>query len=519
MRGYEKLKKQNRLNRISIIVSEISQTNLNINAAFFSKSIYGNGINSAEKIIRQYLIKNILDDKFNEQLLISVSKNRFLVYPLPRLWQKIIENNGFKIKKYASSLLWYKYVSMQLLKGYLMIIRNIAGYFIYRETESSDIRSSIFFTNLTKSNISRKYNETNDYDVFSWFIKNQNRLGINFDTIYHLVPNSKDLLFDGIKISYNPRIIPRINNIYKFSKFFKSSFDIFFRSLVDYFRGYWWNCIILVESISSIRVRLSSSNEIAKSYYFSNSNWIYRPLWTYEAETKGAEVALYFYSTNCKSFETTEGNNTYFRGYNSMNWSKYLVWDNHQLNFIKEAIDNESQIVVVGPIWFQDSCKNFEIPHNSLTIAVFDVQPLRNSSYQKLALYPEYYTSINAIGFLKDISNLIKENGYVMIWKKKRDIGEFINKEFRNFTQNLVETNDIVIVDPEISAFRVIEKCTAVISMPFTSTAVIAKTMGKPSIYYDPFGMILKDDKASHEIQIITGINELNEWISNLKPQ
>ena len=40
--------------------------------------------------------------------------------------------------------------------------------------------------------------------------------------------------------------------------------------------------------------------------------------------------------------------------------------------------------------------------------------------------------------------------------------------------------------------------------------------MGKPSVYYDPFGVILKDDRGSHDIQIITGIDELNEWIRSL---
>ena len=61
---------------------------------------------------------------------------------------------------------------------------------------------------------------------------------------------------------------------------------------------------------------------------------------------------------------------------------------------------------------------------------------------------------------------------------------------------------------------QVIEQAIAVISMPFTSTALIAKEMGKPSIYYDPMGRLQRDDRAAHGIPILSGIEELEEWIS-----
>ena len=38
--------------------------------------------------------------------------------------------------------------------------------------------------------------------------------------------------------------------------------------------------------------------ELAKEYLFTQQHSVYRPLWTYEAEAQGAEVTMYFYSTN-----------------------------------------------------------------------------------------------------------------------------------------------------------------------------------------------------------------------------
>jgi polysaccharide biosynthesis PFTS motif protein len=50
--------------------------------------------------------------------------------------------------------------------------------------------------------------------------------------------------------------------------------------------------------------------------------------------------------------------------------------------------------------------------------------------------------------------------------------------------------------------------------MPFTSTALLGREMGKPSIYYDPHGLVQKDDRAAHGIPIVTGPDELHAWIA-----
>ena len=52
--------------------------------------------------------------------------------------------------------------------------------------------------------------------------------------------------------------------------------------------------------------------------------------------------------------------------------------------------------------------------------------------------------------------------------------------------------------------------------MPFTSTAIIAKSLGKKSIYYDPTGMIQKDDRAAHGIPVVTGIEDLENWVKSI---
>jgi polysaccharide biosynthesis PFTS motif protein len=82
--------------------------------------------------------------------------------------------------------------------------------------------------------------------------------------------------------------------------------------------------------------------------------------------------------------------------------------------------------------------------------------------------------------------------------------------------RRLSKTANYLELDPDTSASALIEKCQAVISTPFTSTALIGRELGKPSIYYDPHGICKKDDRAAHGIPILSGQQELRDWLSAL---
>ena len=71
-------------------------------------------------------------------------------------------------------------------------------------------------------------------------------------------------------------------------------------------------------------------------------------------------------------------------------------------------------------------------------------------------------------------------------------------------------------ISPDYSAVDLIKKCSAVISMPFTSTALIGKHLNIPSVYYDPFGLVMKDDRAAHGVPIIIGKEALTDWLTDL---
>jgi len=42
--------------------------------------------------------------------------------------------------------------------------------------------------------------------------------------------------------------------------------------------------------------------------------------------------------------------------------------------------------------------------------------------------------------------------------------------------------------------------------------------MGKPSIYYDPSGLLQHDDRAAHGIPILSTSDELDAWLADQVP-
>jgi polysaccharide biosynthesis PFTS motif protein len=198
-----------------------------------------------------------------------------------------------------------------------------------------------------------------------------------------------------------------------------------------------------------------------------------------------------------------------------MSWPRYLVWDEYQANFVHRCIDNQKEVNVVGSIWFSsDLAQLTNIP--SKAVAVFDVQPVRDSFYSLLALDFDYYTPQVVNKFLMDIKDVLSDSSCLMALKRKREVGTLAHPKYRLCINALDKTKNFLNINSEIDASTLIESCNVVISLPFTSTALLGHYAGKPSIYYDPLGLLQSDDRAAHGIPIIQGKDMLRAWINEV---
>ena len=513
MRGYRFLKETDQLGLIAVVKDELTNTCFGRIGHSVSGFFFGAGAEKAELIVRQYLLTKIGGFGLNKALLYSLGANgSSVIYPMPRLWQKVVARCGFRVARMRCSLAWIGYIG--IFCGYGML--SIAKYLCVSlrgiiRSQSSALGRYVYFVGLTAGNLPQPCRDGRSHDIITWYAHWEGKAE-HLGVLCHGVANSKNCDVDGLPVVFNPHPLPPLDILDGLVRFAGWSFAAVLRSVLDLLRGRWWHAMLLAEFAKAAIVRFQISDKLARDYMFHNSSWIYRPLWTYEAEKKGSRILFYFYSTNCESFKRLKGYSIQTGGWQAMNWPIYLVWDEYQADFVRRAVGDVTNIKVVGPIWFQSSSVEIpELPADS--IAVFDVQPLRSSQYQIMGAPEEYYVPKIASQFLSDIHTVTRECKSAMVYKRKRNIGRILHPKYENLVKILAKADNVFIVEPDISAIRVIEGCFAVISMPFTSTALLGRELGKPSVYYDPHGVAQKDDRAAHGVQVLCGKDELRDWL------
>jgi polysaccharide biosynthesis PFTS motif protein len=516
MRGYRFLKDTKSLSCIADINRALTIQPLDISEQSFSKYIFGEGLRQAEIICRQYLLTRVAGLNLNTAVLHALGKpGAPVVYYLPSKWRNVIRNRGVKTAPLRTAFLWNAFVGMMLAYGVFKIAKIIlSGIKATLSQSSQKLGRYVYFDSLVLGCLPQPCRDGRSHDIISWY-KQWDGSASDIDTLCHGVKDAGHRAVNGTPVVPVSTPIPSLSRFGSLSHFIAWSIGAILIATWDFLRGRWWHALILNQAAIAAQVRIQNPERLAKDYLFHNSGWIYRPLWTYEAEKRGSRIIIYFYSTNCEAFKRPEGYPAPFYGYQAMNWPHYLVWDEYQADFVRRAVGETANISVVGPVWFHTSAEEM-LAFSGRGVAVFDITPFRSSRYRTLGMDSEFYVPETCIPFLHDIRQVIKDAGYMMLWKRKRNIGSIAHPRYRIFAERLSEAENVIIVDPDISANRVIEASSLVISMPFTSTALIARELGKPTCYYDPTGLIQQYDRAAHGIEIIRGPEELTTWLDGI---
>jgi polysaccharide biosynthesis PFTS motif protein len=483
------------LTRLNDILTSTKLSNVQV-----SKTVETSKLNF-ELSARQYLYTRILDHSFNKSVLYSIGSGRPLRHPLPKEWRSRLEKEGIRIDNLSCSFLWAGYIFLLWGYGAIQGLKSV----IYLLKRHAELGKYIYFDQIDAKNLS---SNTEAHNIVNWYLQWENRK-TNIDSISHGVNGINDYRYKDMQVSFSDGL-PQIRglNIIKYIlwSLYLCLYSLLFITLKPY------SSLLLAEQFKLIRVKLANRRCIEDDILFNNSGAFYRPLWTYEAKEKGSRILFYFYSTNNENFKTKNGYPIQ-NPWHLTSWPYYLVWDEFQAEFIKKNDQHDSIIEVVGAIWLSSNEKNIDIPLNS--ISVFDITPVRPTKYFWRLRHPEYYIFEIIDQFLSDIHFVLSESNIDMMHKRKR-IRMFTHKKYTRRVNQLDRKLNYTNIDPDFDAIQIIQKTKACISMPFTSTALIAKQEGKPSVYYDPTGMIQKDDRAAHGISILSGINELEEWVESI---
>lgn len=514
MRGYRALKQSDQLIRITEVKEALANTRLAGDNACASVQLFGAALKNAELIVRQYLMVRAGNNDFNKSLLSAIGRKGAVVHPLPPEWRTVIERQGFKVARVRSAVAWNVFVGLMLGYGLFSLLKRIG----------SDVRAVMaprpalgryaYFDSLSTGNLPQVGATGRSHNIIEWYQQWPDRTS-GLDSICHGVPGVTRRVLEDFPVIPLPSAIPPLGRLRALLGYTGWGAGAGLLALVDLLRGNWWHALLLNEAVKSASVRLQNPDKLARDYLFHNSGWIYRPLWSYEAEAKGSRVIFYFYSTNCEGFKRPTGYPIQAHCWQLMNWPLYLVWDKAQADFVRRAVGQGPAIRVVGPILFH-AVEAEELPSlNRASVAVFDITPVRESIYVTLGADLEYYVPAVCIEFLRDIQLVAEAQGLLMHWKHKRKLqnASRAHPMYRGFVATVVERDNVRLIDADLSATLVISTSAAVISMPFTSTAIIAREMNKPTCYYDPTGLLQKDDRAAHGIEIISGREELARWL------
>ena len=514
IRGHRALQRAGRHPVIIELKEALTNTHFNQEAVQASEWIFGAGQRDAEIIIRQYILIRVCGVSLNCALLIAVGSGNAVVHPLPARWRQIVREHGFAVAEFRSAVWWQAYVVLMATYGICLFLGRVLAGISESISPAFQVKGRYaYFSSLVCGNLPQQVKDGRSYDILSWYLQWSER-ATGLDVLVHSVRSVPAGMIDGVCVQPIDHPIPSLSRGKYVLRFITWGMVASVRSIMDLFRGRWWHAMLLSEAVKAAQIRMADPARLACDYLFHNSEHIYRPLWTYEADKKGARVIFYFYSTNIESFKRPNGYGIQANSWQVINWPFYLVWNENQADFVRRAAGRRITICVVGPIWFHtDSAERPALPPRS--IAVFDVQPVRLAFYSQLGIAFDYYTVETVSRFLLDIHHSAVNCGAIIAFKRKRKIGKLAHPAYRKFVKNLETQPNFIELDSSISAHLIIEKCAAVISMPFTSTAIIARELGKPSCYYDPTGLVQQDDRAAHGIDIVRGPEELEHWLTS----
>jgi polysaccharide biosynthesis PFTS motif protein len=460
-----------------------------------------------KKLFNQYLGQKLLYQKFTVVYFFFYEKGGKFIFPLPIKWQKSLEESGMKINKTLSLFLYYLFLIYSFFLGVYLFLKIIIKYIYFNFFKKTQVSFNKFtiFRNVSTSRMN--LNSRTQYNLVNWYKS-------NIDKSANIVLFSSQ----NKNKQYNSELAEANNEhflFYKDFEIFKFIF-LFIKSLADFRKISLIEFnLLLFEELVELNFYCSlKKNKIDKILFLWTNN-IFKPLWVYKMEEKDIPVTILFNGfVNEIRINSDLSFDHDHEGLRNMTWNNYLVWDEVNAEFLRQKIRKKIHIQITGPNFFSDIDMDFVLPKKSVSIFGYENNK-KNIGNNTIVDY-EYCDKNFQKKFYNDIYDIATQNGFHVVIKRKNE-NKLQLKKYKYFFKNFFLKSNTLSINPNISAFRVIERSDIVISMPFTSTALIGSMYEKESIYYDPFRWIKKNDPSGSNLPLISGKGELENWFNSLK--
>lgn len=523
--GYSTILKS-KISSIDQLIQEICKYELETANQYGSHKTIGNLSLKDLSLYKSQVVTDVLFKSFyfNRAISFYYAKSSLFVFPIKKGWKPIFETHGIKINVPVSRILWKMFILAFTVRNLFKLVKNfLFGLFVFKSESAhagkNPKHESIYFPNLGKSNISFDAENHKKLNFVNWYT--QNVASDNFGNVYH---NVADL--EGGRVVGEVRT--KVLGCYHDKLFFDISFRdciknlgvaLFFIFKFCYKRDEFLlalfnlgGCIDAVNAIS----HLKSTN--LKTVVFNNSAGSIKPLWAVGLERNNILIDYCFYATHAEALDEQKYRKTDGLWLLS-SWSRFVVFDELQKQELQAQISSQANIRIAKVLpWWSDI--NFEIPDlDKPTISLFD-SALHNQVYIRSPLNQLGWGSPEiALTYLRVVLELAEENNFKVYYKNKRtrSIQLRNDEHFDGVKSLLAKYKDSVIeIDETVAPIRIIEKSFLSISKPFSTTAVLAESLGKPSVYFDPTGKISTSDTSARGSTVLKNKQELNDFIESL---
>jgi polysaccharide biosynthesis PFTS motif protein len=454
--------------------------------------------------IKQYLYSKLITQTFFQSinLFFGSQGKQKICFPLPAQWRKDLEDNNIKINHFLSAFFLYLVACRNYILGLIIGLKLCVR---KSSKQYSDNQDSSFFDGLSDDNFPKN---SESRDILNWYTRSFN-VSSEIKTITHNNFN-KALKIDinGFLVRYSSRLFAvEFNSVYERLKFIILYVLLSLKAFFYLIIGKIEPALMMQEMVLYIRASTIEPQKFHKEYLFHQSSVIFKPLWLDCAESAGSNAIVYFYSANIQPlfhYDLDSPVSLY-------TWKNYFIWNDAHKNYLHTKLHKTPRYIVSEPIYFSDNSLESIPSLNSekKILSIFDISPVRKSYYINLGIFHEYYSFSIIKSFYEDIINIAEKLDLQILIKPKRVLNNIHHKGYAKFLSNLGQNKNIFLVNPSISADRLIEKSDLVISLPYTSTAIIAQYKNISSAFYDPSAGL----KNTNNVNLIQSYEKLEKWI------
>ena len=195
----------------------------------------------------------------------------------------------------------------------------------------------------------------------------------------------------------------------------------------------------------------------------------------------------------------------------------HWVWTQNYANYLKQ-FNQTIEFRIVGSIQFQLQ----NLTRSNLTrdtILVFDSPPVAPDSGYANSSYYDFETMTK---FITDIvttkESISRFDNFRIVFKIKRNRGHIqYSGNYLDILESFEHQNRAMIIDSDTNIYDVFNNAILSISIPFTSTAVIAKEQNVKSLFYYPYDKSIANEIYEREIPLICGEKKLLDVFQFLK--